>query len=172
MKNEPTRFHLQTQYEIKTLLMFVASLAKNESLKKPYAKSFTQSGLKLFDKVESGETNLEEASHKINGMIKTLNEKLSALYPPFQLTHENHLVTNHVLAFQQYLTQEAHSGKMNWKEEISLFEEATKLWTKSVSLSPKEGMTRLSKLIIAGNHMLPEDDHYPLPDPALYSAKL
>lgn len=176
MKSNYQHSYKQLHYAIDTFLIHLYVLASNQLIMRSFATTLSEKGIRLLQNIEQKTIDLYEAGEKYNEAINALNRKLPPFpeanpYPFFELENESQQVSYQIVAFQEYLNQQLNRGKLSLQMQIPIFEASTFLWKKTTNfqLAPKEGMHKLSQLIKEGNHFLPTEERYPVPNPSFYT---
>jgi hypothetical protein len=152
----------QISYAIETLILFL-SVAKEGPL--GHTLLFKEQAVALLIEFSSGKMNAELAVYQINRLIEALNQVLRAPYPLFKSDSAENLVKTEIVAFEHYLNQELKLKHLTIQQEAPLFNDSLRLWESiGVSVSIEEGVYQFTALIQKLNTLLPENEHYPIPD--------
>jgi hypothetical protein len=154
----------QINFAIQSLMAYATIALKNNQLTKNLAEHIRKQCLSLLEQIKMGKMEgnkgVENFSQRNNHMK----------YPFCEIRTSASHVKNEVIAFEHFVTQELISKKVPLKDEKEIFNEALFLWRDvGNTLSPRQGMSKLSHLIKRMNGMLPKDEHYPFPDESQYT---
>jgi hypothetical protein len=125
--------------------------------------------LVLLEKLLSNQLDSLSAIFQLNRLIELVNLHLRAPYPSCVTDSSESLVKGKIVAFEHYLNQELKAHHLTIQEEAPLFNDSLHLWEKvGVSLTAQEGVSQFALLIEKLNRLLPQEEHYPLPDATQY----
>lgn len=150
-------------YAVQTLIMFLGVAKEGPD---GNTLKFKEQAVDLLAALSTDAIDSETAIEQLNFLIARLNEVLKAPYPAFKNDSDENLVKNEIVAFEHYLNQELKVNHLTVQQEAPLFNDSLKLWESiGNSVSVQEGVSKFKTLIDKLNAYLPENEHYPAPDP-------
>jgi hypothetical protein len=165
----------QASFAIQSLMVYTNIALKNNNLTRKLAEYIRKQCLSLLEQLKAGKMEGNKGAEELNRIISNINENFSQRnnslqFPLCETRNPTLHVKNEVIAFEQFVTQELRSKKVPLKEEKEIFRGALFLWRDvGSSLSPKQGISKLSTLIKRFNGLLPKDEQYPFPEESQYA---
>lgn len=155
----------KASFAIQSFLLFLGVSKDVRNLDHALLDEIKVKSLELLTQLQAGQQDPISSALKLNKLIEEVNLLLGAPYPSLMSDTNENLVKTEIVAFEHYLKQELKANHLSVQQEAPLFNDSLRLWEKvGVSLSAKEGVCEFSALIEKLNQMLPEEEHYPLPD--------
>jgi hypothetical protein len=156
-------------YAIQTFMSFLNIAKVTQTENSQNMEGFREESLTLLEKLIANKMDPLTAIFQLNRLIEQVNQFLKAPYPLFVTDTTENLVRGEIVAFEHYLNQELKANHLTVQEEAPLFNDSLMLWEKvGVSLTAKEGIYEFSAIVEKLNSLLPQEEHYPLPDKKLY----
>ncbi|MCB1180794.1 MAG: hypothetical protein KDK55_02060 [Chlamydiia bacterium] len=166
---------LQLSYAIDALSAYINAAVESQSLKTSSAENISKDVNALKNLIHDKAFVFDHGVKTLNRVINNLNEGLAqdvARYPDFSIDGPFSRIQamNHILAFEQFLSEILKSKYLTFNKELPLFKQAYYLW-KKVShgeIKSDQAMAKLADLIRQVNGVLQEKNRYPIPDLSAY----
>lgn len=147
-------------------LIFLDLAQKNKVLKSSETKKPHQEILRILEELSKGKQNPDLAVNGLNQQIKAINEQMYQLRYPSVVTRTAHdFLRNEVVAFELFLNMAMNAKMISFEKETELFNKAVALWEDIGHIKQSQSLVAFSNLVKQANALLPEKNHYPVPNP-------
>ncbi len=150
---------------IQRFLLFLDLSEQSKTLGIKEVRKHHKHAIDILEELSAKKIDAAKAGEQFNDLVKKVNKYLPlAPYPQVDTRSMNDLVRSDIVAFEHFVNQEMNAGHLPLQQETELFNKAMGIWDDVGVDDTQDSVARFSRLVKKANALLPENEHYPIPD--------